>query len=89
MKYVRRRLKQDDWRLIATMPYTMCMYREDSHILTKTSLGWAPTDEVSIWCNENFGEFPRSWAYDASCRNAPVFHFTRKDHAMAFKLRWC
>ena len=86
MKYVRRRFKPHDDRLIARMPHTIQIFGEDR--IKFSSLAEFVNYQVCEWCNENIGELWKEWAIGTSYKNKVVFFFTSKDKAMAFKLRW-
>lgn len=90
MKYVRRRFKPDDWRLIATMPHTMQVSNASGVFDFSTMCYIIPHSEVIEWCDEMFGKSfkPKTWAYGTHHRDKMIFYFTCKDHAMAFKLMW-
>lgn len=87
MKYVRRRFKPHDDRMIAHMPHTLQIFGDNRADVVVGPLEGVKHD-VNEWCNENIGDYHREWAYQVGWKNKVVFYFTSKDYAMAFKLRW-
>ena len=85
MKYVRRRFKPHDDRIIAKMPHTLHIFGEERE---KLSFHWSIGSDVEDWCNNNIGEYLKEWAFGTSYKDKFVFFFTSKDKALAFKLRW-
>ena len=85
MKYVRRKFKPHDDRMIAHMPHTLQIFGEERKNITYLlSIG----SEVEEWCKENIGEYLKEWSFGTSYKDKIVFFFTSKDKAFAFKLRW-
>lgn len=87
MKYVRRRFKPHDDRLIAHMPHTLKMFDDDRYNVVAGATHWVRAD-VNDWCVENLGDHLKEWAYGTGTNRCVIFYFTSKDKAMAFKLRW-
>lgn len=87
MKYVRRRFKPHDSRLIPLMPHTLKIFDDDRY---KVVVGYTHMvrADVNDWCVENLGDYLKEWAYGTGINRHVIFYFTSKDHAMAFKLMW-
>ena len=86
MKYVRRRFKKHDNRMISHMPHTIHITGND--INSFITFGRILNTDVENWCTDNIGEYLKSWAYGTGYKDKIVFFFYSKEAAVAFKLRW-